>query len=198
MSPLASYKRLFDLAGPGYVLVAFLGRLPLAMSQLGTLLLVSTATGSYGLGGLAAGALAVANALGAPVAGGLADRVGQRPVVLVQSLLGAAGLVALVAQVGGSTTTTVLIAALAGLAMPQVGPLARVRWRPLTHGRADQPRLVDAAFACWPWPSTQAARCSQGQPYSRSSAPPSRSTSRRSAPTPTPSRTHTSAVPGGN
>ena len=147
MSPLASYKRLFDLAGPGYVLVAFLGRLPLAMSQLGTLLLVSTATGSYGLGGLAAGALAVANALGAPVAGGLADRVGQRPVVLVQSLLGAAGLVALVAQVGGSTTTTVLIAALAGLAMPQVGPLARVRWRPLTHGRADQPRLVDAAFA---------------------------------------------------
>ena len=54
MSPLASYKRLFDLAGPGYVLVAFLGRLPLAMSQLGTLLLVSTATGSYGLGGLAA------------------------------------------------------------------------------------------------------------------------------------------------
>ena len=31
--------------------------------------------------------------------------------------------------------------------MPQVGPLARVRWRPLTHGRADQPRLVDAAFA---------------------------------------------------
>ena len=66
MSPLASYKRLFDLAGAGYVLVAFLGRLPLAMSQLGALLLVSTATGSYGLGGLAAGALAVANALGAP------------------------------------------------------------------------------------------------------------------------------------
>nr|WP_218843058.1 MFS transporter [Nocardioides marinus] len=117
------------------------------MSQLGALLLVSTATGSYGLGGLAAGALAVANALGAPVAGALADRVGQRPVVLVQSLLGATGLVALVAQVGGSTATTVLIAALAGLAMPQVGPLARVRWRPLTHGREDQPRLVDAAFA---------------------------------------------------
>ena len=115
MSPLASYKRLFDLAGAGYVLVAFLGRLPLAMSQLGALLLVSTATGSYGLGGLAAGALAVANALGAPVAGALADRVGQRPVVLVQSLLGATGLVALVAQVGGSTATTVLIAALAGL-----------------------------------------------------------------------------------
>ena len=43
MSPLTSYRRLFALAGPLYVLVAFLGRLPLAMSQLGTLLLVSGA-----------------------------------------------------------------------------------------------------------------------------------------------------------
>ena len=79
MSPLASYRRLFELAGTPYVVVAFLARLPLAMSQLGTLLLVSGATGSYGLGGLAAGALAVANAIGAPFAGALADRIGQRP-----------------------------------------------------------------------------------------------------------------------
>jgi predicted MFS family arabinose efflux permease len=34
--------------------------------------------------------------------------------------------------------------------MPQIGPLARVRWRPLTHHRAhqdDHRRLVDAAFS---------------------------------------------------
>ena len=66
MSPLTSYRRLLALAGPLYVVVAFLGRLPLAMSQLGTLLLVSGATGSYGAGGASAGALAVANAVGAP------------------------------------------------------------------------------------------------------------------------------------
>jgi len=66
--------------------VAFVGRLPLAMSQLGTLLLVATASGSYGLGGLSAGALAVANALGAPVAGTLADRVGQRQVLGLREL----------------------------------------------------------------------------------------------------------------
>lgn len=149
MSPLASYRRLFHLAGPTYVLVAFLGRLPLAMSQLGTLLLVSTATGSYGRGGLAAGSLALASALGAPLAGSLADRIGQRPVVLVQSLAGALGLVALVLLVDpqASTAAIVLVAALTGLALPQVGPLARVRWRPITHGHHDQPRLVDAAFA---------------------------------------------------
>ncbi|MEN8707836.1 MAG: MFS transporter [Nocardioides marinisabuli] len=150
MTPLSSYRRLIDLAGPTYVLVAFLGRLPLAMSQLGTLLLVSTASGSYGLGGLSAGALAVANALGAPAAGSLADRIGQRPVVLVQSLLGAAGLVLLVAAVGADTgdAAVVAIAAATGLAMPQVGPLARVRWRPMTEGTGPQQRrLVDAAFS---------------------------------------------------
>jgi hypothetical protein len=44
VSPVNSYRRLLALAGPGYVVVAFLGRLPLAMSQLGSLLLVSSAT----------------------------------------------------------------------------------------------------------------------------------------------------------
>ena len=150
MSPLASYRRLFELAGTTYVVVAFVARLPLAMSQLGTLLLVSTATGSYGVGGLAAGALAVANAVGAPFAGALADRVGQRHVVLVQSLAGAAALAALVLLVrgGGSDAAVVGTAALAGLTMPQVGPLARVRWRPITaRTGTHQRRLVDVAFS---------------------------------------------------
>lgn len=150
MSPLTSYRRLLELAGPAYVLTAFVGRLPLAMSQLGTLLLVSSATGRYAMGGLAAGALAVASAVGAPVAGSLADRIGQRPVVLVQSLAGAAGLGALVllVQLHAAGAALVAVAALAGLALPQIGPLARVRWRPLTAGTgAQQRRLVDAAYS---------------------------------------------------
>lgn len=150
MSPLSSYRRLFALAGPAYVAVAFLGRLPLAMSQLGTLLLVSDATGRYTAGGLAAGALAVANAIGAPVAGAIADRFGQRPVVLAQSLAAGVGLIVLVAAVDAGLATPLLVAAAAaaGLVMPQVGPLARTRWRPITHRTgAHQRRLVDAAFS---------------------------------------------------
>src|SRR6478736_6193365 len=150
VSALNAYARLFRLAGPAYVLVAFLGRLPMAMAQLGTLLLVSTATGTYGLGGLAAGALAVANAVGAPVAGGLADRFGQRPVVLVQSLAGAAalGALTLLAHQEAGGAALVAVAAVTGLALPQVGPLARVRWRPITAGTGpEQRRLVDAAFS---------------------------------------------------
>lgn len=150
MSPLASYRRLLDVAGPAYVVVAFLGRLPLAMSQLGTLMLVATATDSYGAGGLAAGSLAVGNAVGSPLAGALADRIGQRLVVLVQSLLGALGLAGLVWLTGEGTAITWLVAtaALTGLVLPQVGPLARVRWRPMTDSEVEHQRqLLDAAFS---------------------------------------------------
>ncbi|RMI03520.1 MFS transporter [Cellulomonas triticagri] len=150
MSALTAYARLFRLAGPAYVVVAFLGRLPMAMAQLGTLLLVSVTTGRYALGGLAAGALAVANAVGAPVAGSLADRFGQRPVVLVQSLAGAVSLTALTLLAEGRAAPALVVtaAAVTGLALPQVGPLARVRWRPITAGTGpDQRRLVDAAFS---------------------------------------------------
>ncbi|HQW73172.1 MAG TPA: MFS transporter [Ornithinibacter sp.] len=150
MSPLASYRRLFSLAGPLYVAIAFIGRLPLAMAQMGTLLLVAGTTGSYGTGGAAAGALAVTNAIGAPIAGALADRVGQRPVVFVQSVLGGLGLIALVVLAHAQVTPWIVIltAALAGAAMPQIGPLARVRWRPITRNQKHhQPRLMEAAFS---------------------------------------------------
>src|SRR5690349_16824910 len=119
------------------------------MSQLGTLILVSTQTDRYALGGAAAGALAVANALGAPFAGGLADRIGQRPVVIVQSIAGAAGLLAVVEVTHADLSAPVIIAvsALAGLAIPQIGPLARVRWGPIVRDADDRPRLLDAAFS---------------------------------------------------
>jgi MFS family permease len=120
------------------------------MSQMGALLLVSSATGSYAAGGLAAGTLAVANAVCSPFAGALADRLGQRPVVLVQSVVGGLALATLVllASAGSGTPLLVSAAGLAGAFMPQIGPLARARWRPITHGSgAHQPRLVEAAFS---------------------------------------------------
>ncbi|WP_374968004.1 MFS transporter [Terrabacter sp. BE26] len=150
MSPTDSYRHLFGLTGRTYIVVAFLARLPLAMSQLGTLLLVSHATGSYGAGGFCAGALAVANAVGAPFWGARADRLGQRRVVAVQSLAGAAGLVAVLLVVGAGLSWGVaaVASAVAGLLLPQIGPLARVRWRPITAGTGPrQHHLVDAAFS---------------------------------------------------
>ena len=152
MSPVATYRHLISLTGPAYVVVAFFGRLPLAMSQLGTLLLVAGSTGSYAAGGASAGALAIANAVSAPIGGALADRFGQRLVVVVQSIGGACGLVAVVwlSSSGAGWPLLAGVAAVAGFLLPQVGPLARVRWRPITEQRADAAppaRLVDAAFS---------------------------------------------------
>lgn len=149
MSTLNAYRSLFALAGPGYVLTSFLARLPLAMSQLGVLLLVTGLTGSYGAGGASAGALAVAGGLGAPLWGALADRRGQRGVLLVQCLGGAAGFVAilLVAHSGAAWPVTAAVCAVAGFMLPQVGPMSRVRWRPLTSGQSQQERLVGTAFS---------------------------------------------------
>ena len=153
MSPVQSYRSLFALTGPLYVLVAFVGRIPLAMSQIASLLAVSAATGSYAAGGVTAGALAVANAVCAPVAGALSDRLGQRPVLLVQSVVGTVGLAAL----AGLTLThdpaqpwwpLPVVAALGGAFVPQVGTMARVRWRPISRrGSGEDPRMIDAAFS---------------------------------------------------
>ncbi|WP_066642893.1 MFS transporter [Serinicoccus hydrothermalis] len=154
MSPVQSYRQLFALTGPVYVLVAFVARLPLAMSQIAALLAVSGATGSYAAGGMTAGALAVANAVGSPVAGALTDRVGQRPVLVTQSVLGTLGLLALAvltlgAGPGEPWWPLPVVAALAGVFLPQVGTMARVRWRPIsaTGRRGAEPRLMDAAFS---------------------------------------------------
>ncbi|MEE6272923.1 MFS transporter [Georgenia wangjunii] len=150
MSVLASYRRLFALTGPLYVVVAFLARLPLAMSQMGTLLLVVEVSGSYTAGGVAAGALAVTNAIASPLAGGLTDRIGQRPVLLVQSVGGALGLAALVVLAGDDASWEVLavVAGTTGIFLPQVGTLARVRWRELAAPTgAQRGRLVSTAFS---------------------------------------------------
>src|SRR3546814_20601389 len=82
VSPLAGYKRLFRLTGPLYVVVGFLARLPLAMSQLGVLLLVAGTTDSYGEGGACAGARAIRNHAGAPFRGKPPGRDGHSPTLL--------------------------------------------------------------------------------------------------------------------
>ncbi len=149
MSAIAAYRSLLRLSGLPYLTANFLARLPLAMSQIGVLLLVSDLTGSYGAGGACAGALAVASGLGAPLWGALADRRGQRPVLLVQSLGAAASYVLLlvVAHSGATWGLTAAASALTGFLIPQVGPMSRVRWRPLTESQPYQERLVGTAFS---------------------------------------------------
>ncbi|MDI2034086.1 hypothetical protein PJL15_01192 [Paenarthrobacter nitroguajacolicus] len=134
------FARLPELAGPGFLPLGLFARLPLAMLTVGTLTLVTAVSHSYAIGGMAAGAVGIGSALGAPVLGALADRAGQRIVLLVAAVintLAVAGLLAAAYITPGygevADAAGVLIAAfLAGASCPQVGPMARVRWMALT------------------------------------------------------------------
>ncbi|NWL32529.1 MFS transporter [Paenarthrobacter nitroguajacolicus] len=140
------FARLPELAGPGFLPLGLFARLPLAMLTVGTLTLVTAVSHSYAIGGMAAGAVGIGSALGAPVLGSLADRAGQRIVLLVAAVintLAVAGLLAAayLTPAYGSVADAVgvLIAAfLAGASCPQVGPMARVRWMALTTRNVSQ------------------------------------------------------------
>lgn len=80
-----------------FYLAAGPARVGLAMTGLGLVWLVHGATGSYGRAGLAAGALAVAEALIAPQVAGLIDRLGQTRVVPALSVAHGACVTGLVA-----------------------------------------------------------------------------------------------------
>ncbi len=150
LSALSSYQRLFALTGPLYLVVSFVARLPLAMAQMGTMLLVFEYSGSYGAGGVAAGALAISNAVASPIAGGLADRYGQRPILVVQTMGGAVGLSVLVvlSQLEVGWPLLAVVSGAAGVFLPQVGALARVRWLGLTKSVGSQrPLLVSTAYS---------------------------------------------------
>jgi MFS family permease len=102
----------------------------MAMGQIAVLLLVAHTTGSYGAGGVAAASLALGSAVGGPAGGVLADRFGQRIVLLVSGPVHALGLVAvtLLARADAPVPLLLAVCALAGVFVPQVGPLGRVRW----------------------------------------------------------------------
>ncbi|MFZ3453018.1 MFS transporter [Arthrobacter sp. 7Tela_A1] len=131
------YSRIFEIAGSAFFSVGFLARLPLAMLTIGALTLVTSITGSYGQGGFAAGAVGLGSALGAPLLGYLADRIGQRPLLLGTAVANPLMILAVLwtaSQLpGGGPLAAVLAAAFAmGASAAQVGPLARVRWMSLT------------------------------------------------------------------
>ncbi|MFK0293227.1 MFS transporter [Streptomyces sp. NPDC090442] len=145
----ATYRRVLALGGPLLPVVSFLGRLPTAMCQLGSVLLVAETSGSLTTAGLVGGALAAGQTVAGPLTGRLADRHGQRPVVLVCCWLNALAVAALVAAslARMATPPLALIGLLAGASVPQVGPLARTRLVALAHHAAADDRVVSAALS---------------------------------------------------
>jgi MFS family permease len=122
-----------------------LGRMPISMFGLGTLLLVASLTGRYGLAGLVSAADSVGYAVCAPQAARLADRFGQSRVLRPQVLFCTAATTALVAcaELRAPDWALLLTAALAGASMPSLGSMVRTRWIALL---GDSP-LLHSAFS---------------------------------------------------
>ncbi len=118
------------MAGTWFFVLAFAARLPVAMNVVGVLTLVTVVRGSIADAGLVSAAVGLASGIGGPVLAALADRVGQRPVLLVTAPLHAGLLVALVAAVyaHAALPLLVVVAALAGASLPPASPMTRARW----------------------------------------------------------------------
>ncbi|SDY44212.1 Predicted arabinose efflux permease, MFS family [Modestobacter sp. DSM 44400] len=126
------------------VAAAFIGRLPLSMMGLGSVLLVQSYTGSYALGGAVAAVGAVTSAVSGPVIGRLADTHAQRRVLLsVLAVFVTAGAAFLWSvRDGWPLWTAFLAAGLAGASIPPVASMIRVRWTHLLRGTPSLPTAL--------------------------------------------------------
>ena len=141
-----SYRRI--LAHPGalrFSLTGLVARLPISMVGLGIVLLVSAATGSYGVAGAVSAAYMLANAVFSILQGRLIDTLGQARVLGIASAAFGVSTAMLVwsVQADWPIVTSYVFAALGGATLPQVGSAVRARWSYVL----DQPADVQTAYA---------------------------------------------------
>lgn len=113
-----------------FLLPGFAARQPFAMLTISIVLLVQHTTGSYGAAGAVAAVTGVSMALFAPFTGRLADRHGQRAVLLPGVLVHAAAGFTLTALALADAPLWVLFVAAVptGASVPQISPMVRARW----------------------------------------------------------------------
>ncbi len=143
---LSTYRRILSVPGAArFSATGLVARLPISMVGLGIVLLVSSATGSYGLAGSVAAAYLLANGGFAILQGRFLDRLGQArvlPTAIVVFGL-ALGLLMWSVQSDWPIAVTYLLAVLTGAALPSVGSCVRARW---SHALTS-PNDLQTAFA---------------------------------------------------
>jgi MFS family permease len=131
------YLRLLRLPGAArFSISAAVGRSPMAMFGLGSVLLLKATTGQYGLAGAVAGAGSIGYALSAPRIATLADRFGQRRVLRPLVTVFAVSSVVFVscAELHAPVWVLLITGTLAGASMPSLGSMVRTRWSHLLAG----------------------------------------------------------------
>jgi MFS family permease len=143
--------------GPGYLallrtpgaarfsVTAMIGRAPMAMFGLGTVLLIAANTGRYGLAGLVSGAGSVGYAIAAPPVARLADKFGQQRVLRPLVAVFAASCIVFVtcAELRAPVWVLMVTGCVAGSSVPSLGSMVRARWSVLLDGT----QALHSAFA---------------------------------------------------
>ena len=143
---LGAYRAvLADPAARAFSLAGLVARLPISMTGIGIVLLVSLTTGSFGLAGLITAVATLAGAVSAPLWGRSIDRAGQAPVLVGASLVWVLGQGLLVLAVlrGWPVPVALVAAAAVGLGFSSAGSAVRARWNHRLQGSP----LLDTAFA---------------------------------------------------
>jgi predicted MFS family arabinose efflux permease len=144
--PLRPYADIFQIPGAWrFSAAGVIGRMPMAMFGLGTVLLISAATGKYGVAGAVSAVGSLGYAFSAPRIARLVDSHGQRRVLLPLLAVFTTATAALIVTVDLRLPTWAFFVpgAIAGATMPSLGTLVRARWSALLAG---SPRL-HAAFS---------------------------------------------------
>ncbi|MBM7111367.1 Multidrug resistance protein MdtG [Brevibacillus laterosporus] len=130
------YRELFDAPGAkGFSAAGFIARLPVSMTGIGLVTMLSQLRGEYWLAGTVAATFALAAALMAPQISRLVDRLGQSRVLLPATVVSVLSIIALLlcTRYQAPDWTLFLFALLAGC-MPSMPAMVRARWTELYRG----------------------------------------------------------------
>lgn len=135
--PLRPYADIFGIPGAWrFSLAGVIGRMPMAMFALGTVLLISAATGKYGVAGAVSAVGSLGYAFTWPRIARLIDTRGQRRILLPLLTVFTISATALIlaVELHAPTWAVFVTGAIAGATMPSLGTLVRARWSVLLAG----------------------------------------------------------------
>ncbi|WP_405655731.1 MFS transporter [Streptomyces sp. RK9] len=138
-----AYREIFTAPGTkAFSSAGLLARLPLPLTHMGILTMLSETTGEYALAGLVAGTFTFSMAFLGPQVSKAVDRRGQSRVLPLATGVSVLGLAALLlcATADAPSWTLFLFALLSGL-MPSMSAMVRARWTEIYRGT---PRLTTA------------------------------------------------------
>ena len=143
---LSAYRQVLrDPAARAFSAAGFVARLPLSMTGLGIVLLVSLSSGSFGRAGLVAAVSTLTAAVFAPLWGRAIDVIGQARVLVLTAMINSSSLAVLVISIQLDAPLALTLAAAfgVGVGFSSAGSAVRARW---TLRLRDSP-LLQTAFA---------------------------------------------------